>query len=54
MKAFLADNLDLMVEISEKIRKEVGVDAEAEAEAAAAAEVDLAAAESEATESVDS
>jgi len=54
VKAFLADNLDLMVEISEKIRKEVGVDAEAEAEAAAAAEVDLAAAESEATESVDS
>ena len=25
-KAFLADNLDLMVEISDKIRKEVGID----------------------------
>jgi recombination protein RecA len=40
-KQFLSENLDLMVEISEKIRQEVGIGAEDETE------VDLAAAETD-------
>ncbi|HEX9467529.1 MAG TPA: recombinase RecA [Acidimicrobiia bacterium] len=43
-KTFLSENVDMMVEISEKIRQQVGVDPGAEdADAAADAEIDLAA-----------
>src|SRR5258708_9083913 len=47
-KTFLSENVDMMVEISEKIRQQVGVDPGAEADPAAAdidlaAEIDLAA-----------